>query len=293
MKSTGLDDSPSDQGDEIKEIADFCYVLDQKLKNQHEELERRISDATRDLCETNKSLEAANRQLANLNKAKSEFFSDVSHELRTPLTSIKGAVDILERKGSCADPIYLDIIKRNTDHLIKTVVDFLDYSKIESGQLELDRRTASLKSIAEDAILSQAALAQKRAIDIRLDAPDEMWLTFDKQRIYQVLMNLLSNAVKFSPDGGSVYVRLIHSDKDSAEVWVEDQGPGIDRKYHSAVFERFFQIPDSDSARVHHGSSGIGLAICKWLVNSHGGAIWVESEPGKGSRFVFSIPGRE
>jgi len=293
INSIGLTQSSrrtQDQGDELKEIQDLCYLLDESMKNQHEELERKIADATRDLSETNKRLETANSELENLNRAKTEFFSDISHELRTPLTGINGAVDILSRKSSCDEPVYLDIIKRNTDHLIKTVVDFLDYSKIEAGQIELVPESGYLKAVAEDAIMSQKAVADKKSITLKLEAPDDVWLTFDSQRTYQVLMNLLSNAVKFSPDRGTITVRVENFDGGSVQVSVEDQGPGIAEQYHSAVFEKFYQVKDSRNASIHKGSSGIGLAICKGLVEAHHGRIWVESELGKGSRFIFSLP---
>lgn len=280
----------SDQGDELKEIAQFCYLLDEKMKNQHEELERRIQSATRDLSETNKHLAAANEELENLSKAKSDFLSDISHELRTPLTSIKGAADILARKASCDDPEYLDIIKRNTDHLIKTVVDFLDYSKIESGQLELHLHEASLSAVAQDAVRSQKALAQKRSITLTVDVPHTITFAFDEQRIYQVLMNLLSNAIKFSPENGNVTVGALPSSNHTVHVYVQDEGPGIEERYQSVIFEKFYQIKGRENSTLHHGSSGIGLAICKGLVEAHRGRIWVESELGKGSKFVFSLP---
>ncbi len=274
-------------GDELKEIADFCYVLDERLKDHHQELERKIAEATKDLSQTNKNLEAANRELECLNRAKSEFFSDISHELRTPLTNIKGATDILARKSS-GDPEYLDMIKRNTDHLIKIVSDFLDYSRIESGQLELDFIEASIRDVAEDSIISHKALAQKRSINFELDAAEDQLLKFDPKSIYQVIGNLLSNAVKFSPDGGTITVRIALVDH-FAEISVQDQGPGIDAKYHENIFKKFYQVPEQGS-KMHAGSSGIGLAICKGVVEAHGGKIWVESKPGVGSRFFFSIP---
>jgi signal transduction histidine kinase len=283
-------ESDRGNGDELKEIADFCYVLDEKMKNQHQELERKIAEATRDLSATNKSLESANLELEQLSQAKSDFFSDISHELRTPLTNIKGAADFLERKASCGDPIYLGIIKRNTDHLIKVVVDFLDYSKIQSGTLELDPEEASLKDVAEDAILSQQAVAQTRSVRLVLEAPEDFSLVFDKQRIYQVLTNLLSNAVRFSLRGGTVWVRVRRSDSDAVVVTVQDSGPGIEDKYHEAIFKKFYQIGGQGDAKIHRGSSGIGLAICKGLVEAHHGHIWVQSRLGEGSSFFFSLP---
>ncbi len=253
-------------------------------------MERKIAEATHDLSETNRSLEAANLDLERLNQAKSDFFSDISHELRTPLTNIKGAADILDRKASCGDPTYLDIIKRNTDHLIKVAIDFLDYSKIESGKLELDLEEASLKDVAEDAVLSQNVVAQKRSVELVLEVPEDLRMVFDKQRIYQVLTNLLSNAVKFSPPGNKVFVRINASDGESAEVCVQDSGPGIEEKYHEAIFKKFYQVGGQQDSKIHKGSSGIGLAICKGLVEAHHGHIWVQSRPGEGSSFFFSLP---
>ncbi len=277
------------EGDELKEIQEFCYILDERLKNQHEELEKKIAEATKDLAQTNENLEKANTELLALNQAKSDFFSDISHELRTPLTSIKGAADILARKASCDDPSYVDIIKRNTEHLIKTVQDFLDYSKIESGQLDLHPEKGSLKTVAEDAMLSYKALAQKKSLKLVLDARDDPDVSFDQDRIFQVITNLLSNAVKFSPEEGTVILRIFEKNG-RIHVSVEDEGPGIEEKYHAAVFEKFYQVPDRNANRIHKGSSGIGLAICKGLVKAHGGTIGVVSEPNKGSCFSFALP---
>ena len=277
------------EGDELKEIQEFCYLIDERLKNQHEDLEKKIAEATHDLAQTNESLEKANAELQALNEAKSDFFSDISHELRTPLTSIKGAADILDRKASCEDPSYVEIIKRNTEHLIKTVQDFLDYSKIESGQLVLNREKGSLKQVAEDALLSYKALAQKKSLKLILEAEEDPEVSFDQERIYQVLTNLLSNAVKFSPENGTVILRIC-PENDKIHISVEDEGPGIEKKYHSAVFEKFYQVPDRKVGWIHKGSSGIGLAVCKGLVQAHGGTIEVRSEPNGGSCFSFALP---
>ncbi len=283
---------PIDPGDELKEIADFCYILDEKLKSQHQELERRIAEATRDLSSANRDLETANTELERLNKAKLDFFSDISHELRTPLTSIKGAADILARKSSCENPEYLDIIVRNTDHLIKSVVDFLDYSKLEADQLELTLERTSVRQIAQEAIQSQRTAAARKSVAITLEAGGDQALMMDRQRIYQVFMNLLSNAVRFSPEGESVSVEIAVLDGSAVLASVEDRGPGIEAEHHEAIFRKFYQVPHNGGRKIHKGSSGIGLAICKGLVEAHGGDIWVESEVGKGSRFRFLLPKR-
>jgi signal transduction histidine kinase len=289
MRSTDIGGIPKEHRDELKEIADCCLMFNKKMNNYHRELERRIAEATRDLSETNRNLEAANRKLMVLNKAKSDFFSDISHELRTPLTSIKGAVNLMSRKGSDGEPVYLDIIRRNTDHLMRAVLDFLDYSKIESGQFDLNCREGSLTSVVQDAILSQKLEAQVKSLNVFLDAPGDFVLKFDQDRLYQVITNLLSNAVRFSPDSGTVRLQIKQNDG-SIDVSVSDEGPGINPKYHSAIFDKFYQVLENQEEPVHRGTSGIGLAICKNIVEAHGGRIWADSEPRKGSRFVFSIP---
>ncbi|MFC1835565.1 ATP-binding protein [Thermodesulfobacteriota bacterium] len=273
---------PLGKGDELKEISDFCYSLDRKLRNEHEELEKEIKDATKELHE-------ANLELKHLNKAKSDFFSDISHELRTPLTNIKGAAEILERKASCTDPAYLEIIRRNTDHLINKVVDFLDYSKMESGQLELNRRMNSLNGAARDAMFSLQGSAARRSVDLVVTG-DETNLPFDETRIYQVFTNLLSNAIRFSPEEASVEVFIGNPHNGEVRVWVQDRGPGIDPKHHEAIFMKFYQVYEGGHSSITVGSSGIGLSICKRIVDAHGGRIWVDSEPGKGSRFCFTLP---
>lgn len=278
-------------GDELKEISYLCTVLNDKMQNYHQELELRIAEATKDLSETNKRLRAANEELQRLNKAKSDFFSSISHELRTPLTSIKGAAELMYRKGGGCEPVYLDIIKRNSEHLMKSVLDFLDYSRIESGQFDLKIKESCLNEVVTDAISSQQVQGAARHLVIRQDLKGEIRFPFDEERIYQVLTNLLSNAVRFSPDGGEIVVAAEMSN-DSVCVSISDQGPGIDPQYHTAIFEKFFQVPTDGDTPLHKGSAGIGLAICKGIIEAHHGKIWLQSSLGAGSTFVFSIPYR-
>jgi signal transduction histidine kinase len=276
------------KGDELKDIQDFCYLLDERLKKQHEELEKQIQAATEDLSTTNSNLERTLKDLENLNKAKSDFFSDISHELRTPLTSIKGAADILARKLPNKNTEYLQIIKRNTDNLIKTVHDFLDYSRIESGQLLLDSKDVYLKPVLDDVLLTLKAAADAKEIkfDVKCEFPGKIHV--DEQRIMQVLRNLIHNSIKFSPTGKVILVKILNFPKE-IEISVSDQGPGIDSKFHSAIFGKFYQMPDHK--QLHKGSSGIGLAICKGIVEAHGGKIWVQSTSGEpGSTFFFTLP---
>ncbi|MBU8848174.1 MAG: HAMP domain-containing histidine kinase, partial [Desulfobacterales bacterium] len=209
---------------------------------------------------------------------------------RTPLTSIKGAADILSRKASCSEPVYLDIIKKNTNHLIRTIVDFLDYSKIEAGRLELDIIDESLTGIAKEVMEAQKTDAMKKSLKIKLDALEDFVLSLDRYRIYQVISNLMSNAIKFSPDRGKISIHISRI-KNEIKFSIKDQGHGIDAEHHKIIFKKFHQIPQENGmANIQKGSSGIGLAICKGLVEAHGGNIWVESKENAGSKFIFTLP---
>ncbi|MGC8658804.1 MAG: ATP-binding protein [Desulfomonilaceae bacterium] len=278
----------SGTGDELKEISDFCYLIDTKLKEEHAQLEKRIRDATRDLFQTKENLEKANKELEQLNRAKSEFFSDISHELRTPLTNIKGAVDIMERTSNDSSK-YVEIIKRNSEHLIKLVVDLLDYSRIEAGRLELELGKTRLKELLSDVVVAEEAQSQKKNLIISIET-EELILEVDRDRIYQVLTNLLANAIRFSPVGGiiSIEAKAVHDSE--AMITINDQGPGIDEKYREAIFQKFYQAPIPQNSMIKKGSSGIGLAICRALIEAHGGKIWVESQVGAGSKFCFTAP---
>ncbi len=290
MRDEDFCDENAMQGDELKEFAGLCYLMDRKLKSYHQELEKKIAEATRDLSRTNQELAQANRELRALNAARIDFFSEISHELRTPLTSIKGAADILARKDSCTEPVYVNIIKKNTDHLIRTIVDFLDYSRIEAGRLELDLEDTDLPALAAEVIAARRPEALKKELEIRLQCHDPCRVAVDRHRIYQVLSNLLANAIKFSPGSGEIVVG-IENDDEHVRISVKDQGPGIAPQYQQAVFDKFFQVPGRKAPDgLFKGSSGIGLAICRALVTAHGGKIWVESSPGAGSRFIFTLP---
>jgi signal transduction histidine kinase len=286
LEKDGL--SLTKKGDELKEISDFCYLIDERLKEEHGQLEKRIREATKDFYQTKENLEKANRELENLNIAKSDFFSDISHELRTPLTNIKGAVDILERISS-NDPKYLNIIKRNSDHLIRLVVDLLDYSRIEAGHLELKLENTSLRQLVEDSVIAVEAEAQKKSVKFSVKV-DELILNVDRDRIYQVLTNLFSNAIRYSPVDGSILVQAGSLDESLAVISVHDEGPGIEEKYREAIFRKFYQAPIPKESGVRRGSSGIGLAICRALIEAHYGRIWVESRIGSGSKFFFTVP---
>jgi signal transduction histidine kinase/uncharacterized protein YigA (DUF484 family) len=239
-----------------------------------------------------KSLHDAKNELEELNKIKNEFISMVSHELRTPITAIKGFVKlVLEGEtGALNDQQtqFLQIADQSVDRLTVLVSDLLDISRIESGQLKLRLDPVEPKDVIDAAVRNvEAEIARKKlTLTVNLAVPFPQILA-DRERLVQVFNNLLMNGIKFTPDGGSLTVSA--QDKgDFAVFSVADTGIGIAGKDHQKIFEKFYQV-DSSSTRGTPGT-GLGLAIVKSIVEMHGGQIWVESEPGKGSVFRFIVP---
>ena len=230
------------------------------------------------------SLEAA-RQLARM---QDEFVSTVSHELRTPLGFIKGYATTLLRQDAEWDTTtrieFLRIIDEEADRLRELIDNLLDSSRLESGAIGMTREATRiaplLRSVAERA---QAAYPE---MALRVEAPDGLpILEIDSTRIAQVLDNLLSNAAKYAP-GAPVELRARREDE-AMLIEVEDRGPGIAAEHMSQMFQRFYRVPETQ--RTVRGT-GLGLYICRKIVESHGGQIGVDSQPGQGTRFHFTLP---
>lgn len=237
------------------------------------------------------------RELRELDEAKTQFLSITSHELRTPITPIKTQLQLLLR-GFYGDLNErqiksLRMIERNTDRLNRLLGDLLEISRIQSGRLKLNITKQNLKEVIEETVdfMRPSADEKKISIETRLDdVPD---IEIDRDRIIQVLQNLISNAIKFTPSGGRVDISL-KKYGDGAIISVKDTGVGMSREIREKVFEPFFQADDWKSRKI--GGTGLGLTICKGIIEAHGGRIWCESEPGKGSVFHIILPpkpGRE
>jgi signal transduction histidine kinase len=238
-------------------------------------------------------IEEKGRELEIANEHKSEFLANMSHELRTPLNAILGYTELI------LDNIYGDVpekiqevlerLEKNGRHLLGLINDVLDLSKIEAGQLTLSLDEYSMGELIQTVFTSVEALAAEKKLELKVKVPkDLMTGKGDEQRIAQVLLNLLGNAIKFTEEG-EVRVEATVSNK-TFLVSVSDTGPGLSEADQKKIFEEFHQADGSSTRK--KGGTGLGLSISKKIVEMHGGRIWVESTPGEGSTFRFTLPVR-
>jgi signal transduction histidine kinase/HAMP domain-containing protein len=236
-------------------------------------------------------LEIKSHELSQADKHKSEFLASMSHELRTPLNAILGYTELI------LDGIYgeapakirevIERLEKNGSHLLRLINDVLDISKIEAGQLELSLEEYSLEETIHTVLTSLEPLATEKELILKTRiAPHLPNGKGDPQRIAQVLVNLIGNAIKFTEEG-EVAVDIAPVDGRFL-VKVSDTGPGLSDLEKDYIFSEFYQV-DRKSTR-SKGGSGLGLSIAKRIVDLHGGAIWVESVPGEGSTFIFTLP---
>jgi signal transduction histidine kinase len=239
-----------------------------------------------------REIEEKSRQLEVANKHKSEFLANMSHELRTPLNAIIGFSEVLLERmfGELNDKQddYLKDIHSSGRHLLTLINDILDLSKIEAGRMELDVSTFDVAGTIHNALTLVRERGLKHSIAFGVDLDPALGeVAADERKLKQILLNLLSNAVKFTPDGGRVDVTA-RREPGQVVIAVRDTGIGIAPADRDAVFEEFRQVA-SDYTKKQEGT-GLGLALTKRFVELHGGRIWLESEPGRGSTFTFTIP---
>ena len=239
----------------------------------------------REIEEKSKQIEAANRH-------KSEFLANMSHELRTPLNAIIGFSEVLGERlfGELNEKQaeYTDDILTSGRHLLSLINEILDLSKVEAGRMELEVATFDLPLAIENARTFVRERATKHGITLDVTVDERLGdFVGDERKIKQILLNLLSNAVKFTPEGGRIGINAKQTDG-SVEISVSDTGIGIAPEDQATIFEEFRQV-GGDYAHKKEGT-GLGLTLAKKFVELHGGRIWVESEVGKGSRFIFTLP---
>ena len=231
-------------------------------------------------------------RLEKLETMRRDFVANVSHELKTPITSIKGFVETL-KDGALDDREsalrFLDIIVRHTDRLTAIIEDLLSLSRIEqeSDQQQIPISWGRVRDVLEGAVLVCRSKAQEKHIAINLDCDPAIGANYNSLLIEQSVVNLIDNAIKYSDDGSAVDIYATTKDE-HLEIVVSDHGVGIPQEHLSRLFERFYRVDKARSRKL--GGTGLGLAIVKHIIQAHGGAVTVESTPGKGSRFTLSIP---
>jgi signal transduction histidine kinase len=246
------------------------------------------------LQRSNDELEKKNRDLEEASLTKMQILSTASHELKTPLTSIVGYVDrILLQRETVGDlserqERYLEIVKRNSYRLKALVDDLLDISRIESGGIVLDLAPVDVTVEIEDAVRSVQTHADRKNIQVEMDVPQNLPpVLAERLRFSQVVINLLSNACKYSMEGAKVKVSAMPHNG-SVQFKVSDTGIGISEADQARLFSQFFRA-ETPLTREESGT-GLGLCITKYLVEAHGGDIWVESKEGVGTTVSFTIP---
>jgi signal transduction histidine kinase len=233
-------------------------------------------------------------QLEAANRHKSEFLANMSHELRTPLNAVIGFSDFLLEHTfgdlNAKQEEYIGIILTSGKHLLSLINDILDLSKIEAGRMELELTQFDVAMAVDHAVTLVRDRAARHDLTLAVEVESNLPLVVgDERKIKQILLNLFSNAVKFTPDGGRIGVRAGLTDA-GVEIAVTDTGVGIAPEDHATIFEEFRQV-GNDYGRKREGT-GLGLALTRRFVELHGGRIRVESEPGKGSTFTFTLPER-
>jgi signal transduction histidine kinase len=270
-------------GDEIEDLANAFNQVSGELQTLIHSLEDRIQERTRELQIARDEAEEANR-------TKSKFLASMSHELRTPLNSILNFSELVADGDlgpiSAEQADALNEVVRNGEHLLSLINDILDLTKIEVGMMELLKERISLNPLLEGILSTGKGLAKDKAIQLESDLePDLPLIIGDKRRIRQIFLNLISNAIKFTPQGS---VRLsAKRNNGHVLVSVQDTGVGIAPQEQELIFESFRQ--GSHGVEIA-GGTGLGLPITKFLVESHGGKLWLESAPGQGTTFYVQLP---
>jgi signal transduction histidine kinase len=262
---------------------DFTRRLDVANRDEIGRLAAEVNSMSDELQRVHRELELASEN-------KSQFLANMSHELRTPLNAIIGFSEVLHEQmfGELNERqlAYVDDVLAAGRHLLSLINDVLDLAKIEAGRMELELSEVALPEVLRSAVTLHSERASRQGLELSLTTePEEITITADERRLRQVVFNLVSNAVKFTPADGRVDISA-HLGDGFVEVAVADTGPGIAVDELEAIFEEFEQTSEGK----HAEGTGLGLPLSRKLVELHGGRLWAESEPGRGSTFRFTLP---
>jgi two-component system sensor histidine kinase/response regulator len=288
-------------------IRELNRDLQHRVEEATAQLQLRMTDLARandEIAELYRGAQAHVEQLQELDRLKSRFLSMASHELKTPLTSVSGLAQVLLRRtrrrmelGRPNDQEWqaeqeshlerLQLLNSQTARLGRLVDELLDVSRIESGKLQFRSEPVDLAALIREVAARLQLTTSLHDIEVEVDRSDDYSVIADRDHLEQVLDNLLSNAIKFSPEGGTICVRL-RLDADAALLSVQDHGVGISQHQLESVFGLFYQAEDPVSRR--GGGMGLGLYISQEIIARHRGRIWAESAPDQGSTFHVSLP---
>lgn len=235
-------------------------------------------------------LQVSYRQLKELEQLRDDLTHMIIHDLRTPLTSLLTGLQTVEGMGELNpdQKEFLDIAVRGGYSLLGMINDLLDISKLEEGSLKLECQELNPQEVVDYALTQVRSLARQKNLSLASDLPGDLpTLSADADKLRRTLVNLIGNAIKFTPTGGTITVAS-RRDEEGVLFAVQDTGEGIPKEAFGRIFEKFGQVETRKAGRKM--STGLGLTFCKMVVEAHGGRIWVESEPGKGSTFSFVIP---
>jgi signal transduction histidine kinase len=251
----------------------------------HQRVETRSRDEVGQLADAFNGMSA---ELEGVERLRRDLVANVSHELKTPISALRAHLENLLDGVEQANPETLQIMLVQSERLGRLVEQLLDLSRLESGDVPLDRQAVPIGPLVRE-VLSEIEVASPGSrVNVHSAIPGDIPPALaDRERVHQVLFNLLDNAVRFTPEGGRVEVSASRNNG-SVEVRVADDGVGIPAEHLPRLFERFYRVDESRSR--DDGGTGIGLAIARSVIEAHGGRIWAESEPGRGSVFAFELP---
>jgi signal transduction histidine kinase len=269
----------------LSEIAGGDFSGHVEVPNRDE-----IGALAADVNRMNDELRRLYAELETASRHKSDFLATMSHELRTPLNAIIGFSEVLQEQmfGELNERqlAYVNDVLEAGRHLLSLINDVLDLAKIEAGRMDLDLSKVAIPDLLRSALSMHSERADRAGIELNLNTqPDEIRITADERRVRQIVFNLLSNAIKFTPPEGRIDITAL-VDNGRLEVAVADTGPGIPAGDIDSIFEEFEQTSQGKQVE----GTGLGLPLSRKLVELHGGRLWVESTPGRGSTFRFTLP---
>ncbi len=271
---------PIFHADEIGRLAEAANEMIDRLTESAAERKRYVEEIERLYHEAQQAL-----------RARDDFLTIAAHELRTPLTALALTVEANARdaaRGAPIPPEKPERARRQIKQLKGLIDELLDVSRIQAGRLEINPRSTSITDLARETAESFRGASLRHSIGLELP-PAGVWVEGDPIRLEQVVSNLIDNAIKYSPEGGAISVS-VQSSNSEAVISVSDQGVGISREDAAGLFQRYYRTPSAGERQVR--GLGLGLYICRDIVEKHGGRIWVQSEPGEGSTFSFALPMR-